>query len=188
MARGVNKVIAIGNLGQEPEIRYTPSGSPVANFSIAVSESWTDKNTGQKQERTEWIKCVAFNKLAEIIQQYVHKGSKVYVEGKLQTRKWQAQDGSDRYSTEVVINDMQMQDSKNGGQQQGAPHAPNNGGGYGQNMPPQGAPQNQQRQQQCQGGQRQQNGYANAQNGQYGSPQQGAPAGGFDDFSDEIPF
>lgn len=179
MARGVNKVIAIGNLGQEPEIRYTPSGSPVANFSIAVSESWTDKNTGQKQERTEWIKCVAFNKLAEIIQQYVHKGSKVYVEGKLQTRKWQAQDGSDRYSTEVVINDMQMMDSKTGGQQQGQSQP----GNYQQ----QPAQQQRPPQQQNQGGQRSQNSYANAQNGQYGSHQQGAPQG-FDDFSDEIPF
>ena len=179
MARGVNKVLAIGNLGQDPDIRFLPSGNPVANFSIAVSESWTDKNTGQKQERTEWIKCVAFNKLAEIIQQYVHKGSKVYVEGKLQTRKWQAQDGTDRYSTEVVINDLQMLDSRNGGQQQGQQS------GY---QPQQPAQQNQQRP-------RQSNSYQQAQNGNYTPPQsqpqqqRGAPPpSGFDDFDDEIPF
>ena len=183
MARGVNKVLAIGNLGQDPDIRFLPSGNPVANFSIAVSESWTDKNTGQKQERTEWIKCVAFNKLAEIIQQYVHKGSKVYVEGKLQTRKWQAQDGTDRYSTEVVINDLQMLDSRNGGQQQSQQ------GGYQSQQPPQ---QNQQRPQQPQQRPphqyqpRQPNQYAQ-QSGGTATPQHGAPQG-FDDFDDEIPF
>lgn len=181
MARGVNKVVAIGNLGQDPDIRFLPSGNPVANFSIAVSESWTDKNTGQKQERTEWIRCVAFNKLAEIIQQYVHKGSKVYVEGKLQTRKWQAQDGTDRYSTEVVINDFAMLDSRNGGQQQGQQ------GGY---QPQQSAQQNQQRSQQAQQPQQYQpqqpNQYAQ-QSGGTTAPQHGAPQG-FDDFDDEIPF
>lgn len=178
MARGVNKVIAIGNLGQDPDIRFLPSGNPVANFSIAVSESWTDKNSGQKQERTEWIKCVAFNKLAEIIQQYVHKGSKVYIEGKLQTRKWQAQDGTDRYSTEVVINDMQMLDSKNGGQQQGQQ------GGYPPPQPTQQQSAGQKPPQQYQP--RQQNQYAQHSGGT-AAPQHGAPQG-FDDFNDEIPF
>lgn len=131
MARGVNRVIAIGNLGKDPEIKALPSGSSVANFSIAVSESWKDK-AGQKQERTEWIKCVAFNKLADIIQTYVTKGSKVYVEGKLQTRKWQAQDGADRYSTEVIISDMQMLDSKNGGASKPSQATPAPGGQPGQ--------------------------------------------------------
>ena len=173
MARGVNKVVAIGNLGQDPDVRFLPSGNPVANFSIAVSESWTDKNTGQKQERTEWIKCVAFNKLAEIIQQYVHKGSKVYVEGKLQTRKWQAQDGTDRYSTEVVINDLQMLDSRNGGQQQGQQ------GGY--------QPAQQQQQRPPQQYQPQQPNQYAQQSGGNAAPQHGAPQG-FDDFDDEIPF
>ena len=182
MARGVNKVLAIGNLGQDPDIRFLPSGNPVANFSIAVSESWTDKNTGQKQERTEWIKCVAFNKLAEIIQQYVHKGSKVYVEGKLQTRKWQAQDGTDRYSTEVVINDLQMLDSRNGGQQQGQQ------GGYQPQQPAQQRPQQQQQRPPQQYQPPQPNQYAQ-QSGGNAAPQHGAPPpGGFDDFDDEIPF
>ena len=182
MARGVNKVIAIGNLGQDPDIKFLPSGNPVANFSIAVSESWNDKTTGQKQERTEWIRCVAFNKLAEIIQQYVHKGSKVYVEGKLQTRKWQAQDGTDRYSTEVVINNLQMLDGGNGGQQQGQQ------GSYQQQQPQQQMPPQGKGQQQYQPNnqRQQQNSHQQAQNGN-GQPQYGAPQG-FDDFNDEIPF
>ena len=115
--KGVNKFLGIGNLGQDPEIKNMPNGKSVANFSIAVSEQWKDKATGQKQEKTEWIRCVAFDRLAEIIGQYVTKGSKLYVEGKLQTRKWQAQDGSDRYSTEVVVSEMQMLSGKQDGQQ-----------------------------------------------------------------------
>ena len=115
--KGVNKFLGIGNLGQDPEIKNMPNGKAVANFSIAVSEQWKDKATGQKQEKTEWIRCVAFDRLAEIIGQYVTKGSKLYVEGKLQTRKWQAQDGSDRYSTEVVVSEMQMLSGKQDGQQ-----------------------------------------------------------------------
>lgn len=118
---GVNKVILIGNLGQDPEIRYMPNGKAVANLSIATSESWNDQQ-GQKQEKTEWHRITAYDKLAEIIGEYVKKGSKIYVEGKLQTRKWQDQQGQDRYTTEVIINQMQMLDGKrdggNGGQQQ----------------------------------------------------------------------
>ena len=103
MSRGINKVILIGNLGNEPEIRSTGAGALIATLSVATSESWRDRNTGQQQERTEWHRVVIFGKLAEIAQQYLHKGSKVYLEGKLQTRKWQGQDGQDRYTTEVVI-------------------------------------------------------------------------------------
>jgi len=118
MARGVNKVILIGNLGVDPEVRYMPSGDAVANVRLATSESWKDRNTGETQERTEWHRVVFFGKLAEIVKQYVHKGSKIYVEGKLRTRKWQGQDGQDRYSTEVVVDfngTMQMLDSRGGG-------------------------------------------------------------------------
>ena len=118
--QGVNKVILIGNLGQDPEIKYMQNGKAVANFSIATSESWKDQS-GQKQERTEWHRLVAYDKLAEIIGEYVKKGSKIYVEGKLQTRKWQDQSGADKYTTEVIINTMQMLDGKkqDGGQQGG---------------------------------------------------------------------
>lgn len=112
MARGVNKVILVGNLGQDPEIRHTQNGSPVATLNIATSESWMDKNTGQRQERTEWHRVVVFQKLAEICQQYLRKGAKVYLEGKLQTRKWQDKQGQDRYTTEIVANDIQMLDRR----------------------------------------------------------------------------
>lgn len=115
MARGVNKVILIGNLGQDPEVRFMPSGSPVANLRVATTDTWTDRQSGQRQERTEWHTVVMFNRLAEIAQQYLKKGSRVYLEGRLQTRKWQGQDGQDRYSTEIVVNDMQMLDSRSGG-------------------------------------------------------------------------
>ncbi len=114
MARGINKVILIGNLGADPEIRQTQGGSSVANLSLATSETWKDKQTGQQQEKTEWHRVVAFNRLAEIMGEYLRKGSKVYVEGRLQTRKWQDQSGQDRYTTEVVVNEMQMLDSRGG--------------------------------------------------------------------------
>jgi single-strand DNA-binding protein len=115
---GVNKVILIGNLGVDPEVRYLPSGSAVANLRLATSETWRDKTTGEPQERTEWHRVALFGKLAEIAGQYLHKGSKVYIEGKLRTRKWQAQDGQDRYTTEIVVDingSMQMLDSRGGG-------------------------------------------------------------------------
>ena len=139
MARGVNKVIIVGNCGQDPETRFMPSGGAVTNLSLATSESWKDKNTGDQQERTEWHRVVFFNRLAEIVEQYVKKGSKVYIEGSLRTRKWQGQDGQDRYTTEIVASEMQMLDSR-GGQGQG---------GYDQSQPdyaqsqPQQAQQNQ---------------------------------------------
>ena len=115
MARGINKVILIGNLGKDPETRYMPSGGAVTTVTLATSETWKDKNTGEPQERTEWHRVVFFNRLGEIAGEYLKKGSKVYVEGSLRTRKWQGQDGQDRYTTEIVANDMQMLDSKGGG-------------------------------------------------------------------------
>ncbi|MFY0992150.1 single-stranded DNA-binding protein [Halomonas sp. C05BenzN] len=196
MARGVNKVILIGNLGQDPEVRFMPSGNPVANLRLATTDTWTDRQSGQRQERTEWHTVVMFNKLAEIAQQYLKKGSRIYIEGRLQTRKWQGQDGQDRYSTEIVANDMQMLDSRSGGDagsqqgggmaqqggyaggqqrpQGGYGQAAQQGGGYGGGQPqqrptPQPAPAPQQ------GGQ---------QGGNYGAPDPGS----FDDFDDEIPF
>lgn len=115
MARGINKVILIGNMGQDPEIRYTTNGAAVANVTVATSESWKDKNTGEQQERTEWHRVVFFARLAEIVGEYLKKGSKVYVEGRLQTRKWQDKSGQDRYTTEIVANEMQMLDRRDGG-------------------------------------------------------------------------
>jgi single-strand DNA-binding protein len=108
MARGVNKVTIVGNLGQDPEVRYMPSGGAVTNISVATSESWKDKQTGQPQERTEWHRIVFFNRLAEIAGEYLKKGSQVYIEGSLRTRKWQDQSGQDRYTTEIVASEMQM--------------------------------------------------------------------------------
>ncbi|HSP57003.1 MAG TPA: single-stranded DNA-binding protein [Halomonas sp.] len=201
MARGVNKVILIGNLGQDPEVRFLPNGNPVANLRLATTDTWMDKQSGQRQERTEWHTLVMFNKLAEIGQQYLKKGSKIYIEGRLQTRKWQGQDGQDRYSTEIVVNDMQMLDSRGGDM----PQSGGQGGGYqgGQSQPPQGgygnAPQQGGGQPQrsapqpapAQGGQQgaqQQGGQQQGQQGQqqsnYGAPDPGS----FDDFDDEIPF
>lgn len=114
MARGVNKVILVGNLGRDPEVRYAPNGQAVANVTLATSESWKDKNTGEKQERTEWHRVVFFGRLAEIAGEYLKKGAQVYVEGRLQTRKWQDKDGVDRYTTEIVANEMQMLGSRAG--------------------------------------------------------------------------
>ena len=118
---GINKVILVGNLGQKPEVKFASNGNAIANLSVATSESWTDKNTGQKQEKTEWHKVSVFGKLAEVVGQYCDKGSKIYVEGKLQTRKWQDQSGADRYTTEVVVSGfngvLQMLDGKSSGAQ-----------------------------------------------------------------------
>lgn len=122
--RGVNKVILIGNVGQDPECKFMPSGGAVTNISVATSETWKDKNTGQPQERTEWHRVVFFNKLGEIAGEYLRKGSKVYVEGALRTRKWQAQDGTDRYTTEIVASELQMLDGKPSDQQDLQQNAP----------------------------------------------------------------
>jgi single-strand DNA-binding protein len=181
MARGINKVILIGNLGADPEVRYMPSGNAVTNVNLATSDSWKDKQSGQMQERTEWHRVVFFNRLAEIAGEYLRKGSKVYIEGYLRTRKWQGQDGQDRYTTEIVASEMQMLDGRGGegggGYQQpsqGGGYAPQGGDmGYGQpqqynQAPPQQAPRQQPPQQPSQQSQQ--------------------PAPGFDDFDDDIPF
>ena len=115
MARGVNKVILIGNCGADPETRYLPSGGAVTNVRLATSETWKDKSSGQQQERTEWHRVVFFNRLAEIAAEYLKKGSKVYIEGALRTRKWQDKSGNDRYTTEIVGNEMQMLGGGRGG-------------------------------------------------------------------------
>ena len=133
MARGINKVILIGNLGADPEVRYTPSGSAVASVNIATSETWKDKQTGEAQERTEWHRVVFFNRLAEIAGEYLRKGSKIYLEGRLQTRKWQDQAGQDRYTTEIVAGEMQMLDGRG------------EGGGANAGAAPRAASSNQQR-------------------------------------------
>ncbi|MDH5180770.1 MAG: single-stranded DNA-binding protein [Gammaproteobacteria bacterium] len=129
MARGVNKVILIGNLGRDPEIRYMPNGGAVANVTIATSEVWKDKNTGEQQEKTEWHRVVFFRRLAEIAGEYLKKGSKVYIEGKLQTRKWQDNNGQDRYTTEILGNELQMLDSRGAGGSGGGGYQANNNAG-----------------------------------------------------------
>lgn len=108
MARGINKVIIVGNLGQDPDTRYMPSGSAVTNITVATNESWKDKQTGEQKDRTEWHKVAMFGKLAEIAAEYLRKGSQVYIEGKLRTRKWQDKQGNDRYTTEIIADEMQM--------------------------------------------------------------------------------
>lgn len=120
MARGINKVILIGNLGADPETRHTAGGNAVTNLSVATSESWRDKQTGEQRENTEWHRVVLFGKLGEIAGEYLRKGSKVYLEGRLQTRKWQDRDGNDRWTTEIIANDMQMLDSRGGGDTMGS--------------------------------------------------------------------
>lgn len=115
MARGVNKVILLGNLGADPEKRETPGGLVITNLRLATSEQWTDKQTGEKRENTEWHRVVLFGRLGEIAAQYLNKGSQVYIEGRIQTRKWQGQDGQDRYTTEIVANEMQLLSGRGGG-------------------------------------------------------------------------
>lgn len=139
--RGINKVIVLGNLGDDPTTRYMPNGNAVTNVSIATSESWKDKQSGQEQERTEWHRVVFFNRLAEIAGEYLRKGSKVYIEGQLRTRKWQDQSGNDRYTTEIVASDMQMLDSRSRenhqapAQQQSGPPPSNAGGEFEDDIP-----------------------------------------------------
>jgi single-strand DNA-binding protein len=175
MARGINKVILVGNLGADPETRAMPSGSTVANLRIATSESWRDKQSGEQQERTEWHRVVLFGRLGEVAAEYLKKGSQVYIEGSLRTRKWQDKQGTERYSTEIVGNDMQMLGGRGGG-----------GGGGGMGSPSGGA------------------GASGAGSGQGGSPgggrggdpfpeyshsdSGGSAGGGRDDFDDDIPF
>jgi|TARA_B110000902_G_scaffold87134_1_gene103516 single-strand DNA-binding protein len=168
MARGVNKVIIVGNCGQDPETRFMPSGGAVTNLSIATSESWKDKTSGEPQERTEWHRVVFFNRLAEIAGEYVKKGSKLYVEGSLRTRKWQGQDGQDRYTTEIVASEMQMLDSRGG---------PGGSGGSGGYDSPQGST-----------GQGSAPKSPNQQAPQQQAPQQQAPQQQSGPFDDDIPF
>jgi len=125
MSRGINKVILVGNLGQDPEVRHTPAGTVVTTISVATAENWKDKD-GNKQERTEWNRVVFFGKLAEVAGEYLKKGSQVYVEGKLRTNKWQAKDGTDRYTTEIMANEMQM---LGGGNSQPSSQSPKTQGG-----------------------------------------------------------
>ncbi|MEH6445039.1 MAG: single-stranded DNA-binding protein, partial [Oceanospirillaceae bacterium] len=166
MARGVNKVIIVGNIGGDPDVRYMPNGNAVTNATIATSETWKDKQTGQNQERTEWHRVVFFNRLGEIAGEYLRKGSKVYVEGSLRTRKWQGQDGQDRYTTEIVASEMQMLDSRGSSSNEGGYQQPQAGqqqGGYQQPAPAQTAAPQQNYQQ------------APAQNFQQQAPAQAAP-------------
>lgn len=162
MAKGINKVIIVGNLGKDPEVRYSANGAAIANLTIATSEQWTDKQSGQKQEKTEWHRVVMFNRLGEIAGEYLKKGSQVYIEGKLQTRKWQDNNGQDRYTTEIVANEMQMLGGRSGG---GADFNPSQGGGFGGGQPAS----------------------APAQSRGAAAPQQQGGSN-FDDFDDDIPF
>ncbi|NRA82219.1 MAG: single-stranded DNA-binding protein [Gammaproteobacteria bacterium] len=173
--KGVNKVIIVGNLGQDPEVRYMPNGGAVANITVATSESWKDKQTGENREKTEWHRIAIFGKLAEVAGEYLRKGSQVYIEGQLQTRKWKDQSGQDRYTTEIVVQGfngtMQMLGGRQGGGQ-----AQQQGGFQQQNAPQQSAPQQQQAPAQQQGG------FGGQQQGgfQQPAPQQSAPQqGGF---------
>jgi len=119
MARGVNKAIIVGNLGRDPEVRYSANGNAIANVTIATTESWKDRQSGERQEKTEWHRVVFFSRLAEIAGEYLKKGSQVYIEGHLQTRKWEDRDGNERYTTEIVANEMQMLGGRGGGDSQG---------------------------------------------------------------------
>ncbi|WP_416410490.1 single-stranded DNA-binding protein SSB1 [Pantoea sp. App145] len=182
-SRGVNKVILVGNLGQDPEVRYMPNGGAVANITLATSESWRDKQTGENKEITEWHRVVLFGKLAEVAGEYLRKGSQVYIEGQLRTRKWQDQGGQDRYTTEIVVNvggTMQML----GGRQQGANAggAPMGGQGGGNNN---GWGQPQQPQQPQQSGGNQFSGGAQQRPQQQSAPANNEPPM---DFDDDIPF
>lgn len=183
-SKGINKVILVGNLGQDPEVKYMPSGSAVANITLATSESWRDKQTGEQKEQTEWHRVVLFGKLAEVAGEYLRKGSQVYIEGQLKTRKWTDQQGVEKYSTEVVVNvggTMQMLGGKReggqagGGQAGGSGPSHSGGGGSSRNSPGRGA--------------------SNSQNTGKGGVSGSAPRGGVpdspgapQDFDDDIPF
>ena len=182
-SRGVNKVIVVGNLGNDPEVRYMPNGNAVANLSIATSESWKDQQ-GQQQERTEWHRVTMYRRLAEIAGEYLKKGSQVFIEGKLQTRKWQDQQGNDRYTTEIIADNMQMMGGRgDGGGQGGGQNTYSNQGGQ---APNQGG----------QGGQHSPGGYSNQAPPSYGASKQNAPQQQSApkmsepdiDFDDDIPF
>jgi len=162
MSRGVNKVILVGHLGADPEVRYMPNGGAVANVTVATTESWKDKSSGEQQEKTEWHRVVFFARLAEIVGEYLKKGSQMYVEGRLQTRKWQDKSGVDRYTTEIVASEMQMLGGRGGA-----------GGGAGANA-----------------GSSAGSGQSQAPAAAAGAASAAAPAaaGNYDDFDDDIPF
>jgi len=179
MARGINKVILIGNLGADPETRAMPSGMTVANIRVATSESWKDKQSGENKERTEWHNVAMFGRLGEIAGEYLKKGSKVYIEGSLRTRKWQDKQGQDRYTTEIIANEMQMLDSRGGGMGGGGGGDYGGGGGGGG------------------GGSRRGGGGGGGQSGPPDDYDQGPPGGGGGggggdkgggEFDDDIPF
>ena len=168
MARGINKAILIGNLGRDPETRYSANGNAVTNVTVATNESWKDRQSGEMQERTEWHKVVFFSRLAEIAAEYLRKGSTVYIEGRLQTRKWQGQDGQDRYTTEIVASEMQMLGGRGGSGGGGMPNdSDERSGGSGGGMP---------------------NDSKKPSGASGGSPPAPAAAGTSDDFDDDIPF
>jgi single-strand DNA-binding protein len=190
MARGINKVTIVGNLGNDPEVKYMPSGGAVASISVATSESWKDKQTGQPQERTEWHRIVFFNRLAEIVGEYLKKGSQVYVEGSLRTRKWQDQGGQDRYTTEIVASEMQLLGGRQGGGGMGGgadmayDQTPSYGGGA-----PAGGGQQQSNQNQPNQNQPNQSQAPQQQQQRPAAPQAApAPAQGMDSFDDDFPF
>ncbi|BEE16127.1 single-stranded DNA-binding protein [Aeromonas enteropelogenes] len=186
-SRGINKVILIGNLGQDPEVRYMPSGGAVTNITLATSETWRDKQTGEQKERTEWHRVVFMGKLAEVAGEYLKKGSQVYVEGKLQTRKWQDQSGQERYTTEVLVDSFSGVMQMLGGRPQGAGQGMGgqNQGGWGQPQQAMQPPMNQQRPAPQQNMQ-QQGGYGRpAQQPQSAPPVYNEPPM---DFDDDIPF
>jgi single-strand DNA-binding protein len=165
MARGINKVILVGNLGGDPETRYMPSGGAVTNITVATNESWKDKQTGEQKDRTEWHKVAMFNRLAEIAAEYLRKGSQVYIEGKIRTRKWQDKDGNDRYTTEVIADEMQMLGGRGGSGGGGGNYGGGSGGGgnYG-------------------------GGSGGGSGGSSGAKSGGQSAPPNDDFDDDIPF
>lgn len=193
-SRGVNKVIIVGNLGGDPEVRYMPNGNAVAGFSVATSESWKDKHSGEQREDTEWHKIVIYGRLAEIAGEYLRKGAKVYLEGRLKTRKWQGQDGQDRYTTEIICDQMQMLDSR---QAQGNDRGYASPQGYGDHQGSHGGHGGQQGQF---GGRQQQNQYGQSKGGGFGGGQRMANNNGNGsqgghgmgdpgmDFDDDIPF
>ena len=170
MARGINKAILVGNLGADPETRYTAGGSAVTNIRLATTDSWRDRQSGEQQERTEWHRVVFFSRLAEIAAEYLRKGSQVYVEGRIQTRKWQGQDGQDRYTTEIVASEMQMLGGRGGGGGGGGSRS----GGYDGPASDDGGSWS--------------GGGSSGSPASSSKPSRSGPSGGGDDFDDDIPF
>lgn len=169
MARGVNKVIIVGNLGRDPEVRYTPNGSAVANVTIATSEQWKDKQSGENKDKTEWHRVVFFNRLAEIVSEYLKKGSQIYIEGSLRTNKWQDQSGNDRYTTEIIAREMQMLGGRTGGS--GSGMSGSGSAGFDQGMDQSQPPSN-----------------TNSAPDNNNADNKKTAGGAYDDFDDDIPF